>query len=188
MDHGPSVAARGTQDSPLATGLQGVALAAVFGLAIGARYGALSMAIHAVGVPLGMLAAVGLSAPAAAIAFSHFDLPVDLVALWRGAADALQTSGRLLSGFAPGALLVTVTCETPLGAAAAAIAGLALASVLGARRLWSAIGAARQTGLGTAWSYGMLLGLLLVAGLIAARAWWLLLPMLGGPLATGGAT
>ena len=55
-------------------------------------------------------------------------------------------------------------------------------------RLWSAIGAARQTGLGTAWSYGMLLGLLLVAGLIAARAWWLLLPMLGGPLATGGAT
>jgi hypothetical protein len=161
MDHGPSVAARGTQDSPLATGLQGVALAAVFGLAIGARYGALSMAIHAVGVPLGMVAAVGLSAPAAAIAFSHFDLPVDLVALWRGAADA---------------------------AAAAAIAGLALASVLGARRLWSALGAARQTELGTVWSYCMLLGLLLVAGLIAARAWWLLLPMLGGPLATGGAT
>jgi hypothetical protein len=168
--------------------LRGTFLSAIFGLAVGARYGALSMAVHAVGVPLGMLAAVGLSAPAAAIAFSHFDLPVDLSALWRGAASALYTAGRALSGLAPGALLVTVTCETPLGAALTAIAGLTLASVLGARRLWNAVGSGAPIFGDALWSYCMLLGLFLVAGLIAARSWWLLLPMLGGPLATGSAT
>lgn len=188
MHYGPSVPARSTQDTLLVAALQGVASAGVFGLAIGARYGVLSMAIHAVGVPLGMLAAVGLSAPAAAIAFSHFDLPVDLAALWRGAAEALQTSGRALFGLAPGALLITVTCETPLGAAAAAIAGLLLASLLGARRLWSAVGATRQSAIAAVWSYCMLLGLFLIAGLIAARTWWLLLPMLGGPLSAVGTT
>ncbi len=164
---------------------RGLGLAAIFGLAIGARYGALSMAIHAVGVPLGLLSAVGLSAPAAAIGLAHLNLPVDLKALTQGAAEGLATTGLVLAGLAPGALLVTVTCETPFGAAALAIAGLCLACVFGARRLWQLVGSASESVGAAVVSYIMLLGLFFVAALIAARAWWLLLPMLGGPLAGG---
>jgi hypothetical protein len=161
------------------------ALAATFGIAIGARYGVLSMAIHAVGVPLGLAAVAVLGGPAFFVGCAHSAVKLAPRDLLRAIVGGLATSGLVLAGTAPAALLVSMSAETPIGAALVSAAGLALGGLLGLRRLMAELdGALRLAGFGArmaAWAFG------LFAVVLATRVWWLTLPCLGRPLLGGGA-
>jgi hypothetical protein len=167
------------------SGCASLALAAVFGIAIGARYGALSMAVHAVGVPLGLSAVAVLGGPAFFVGCAHSAVRLAPRDLLRAVMGGLATSGVVLAGTAPAALLVSLSAETGLGVALVSAGGLALGGLLGLRRLLSELdGALRQAGFGArlaAWAFG------LFAIVLASRVWWLTLPCLGRPLLMGGA-
>ncbi len=157
--------------------LAGLSLSALFGLAIGARYGALSMAVHAVGVPAGFLASLALSLPALCIFVAHFDLPLDTRRVVHAATRAIAVSGLVLAGLAPGAALLCITPESPEAAACFAVLGLGLGSLCGVRELALTMQASSE---GRRLTLVLLLsGFVVMAALVALRAWWLLLPMLG---------
>jgi hypothetical protein len=89
----------------------------------------------------------------------------------------VAVSGVVLAGLAPGAALLTLTSESPISAAFFAILGLCLGSFLGVREVGRAAGEGMEGGrlaLRT-----LLVGFVLLAALVAARTWWLVLPMLG---------
>jgi hypothetical protein len=151
-----------------------LALAALFGLAIGARYGLISMSVHAVGVPLGLGAAAALSAPSLCIANAHFNLPIDARQVAVAMARAVERCGNALAGLAPAALLLTVTPESALSAALFASAGLLLGGALGARELFSGLGSSGRRAPAL-----LSCALLLFGALVATRVWWLVLPVLG---------
>lgn len=154
----------------------GLSLAGLFGLAIGFRYGLASMAIHAVGVPLGYVAAVGLALPALCIFAAHFDLPVDTRAVVHAVTRGVSVAGLVLAGIAPGALLLTATSESHGVAAVYACLGLALASGIGVREVAHRLGGVTSGRFALLFCFG---AFVVLAGLLAARAWWLVLPMLG---------
>jgi hypothetical protein len=167
----------------------GLALAAIYGLAIGARYGVASMAVHAAGAPLALLAVAAFAAPAFYIGIAHANLPVSLETLRGAVARGVATVGLVLAGLAPGALLVTVTTEGGLSAAVIGGLGLLAAGTLGLRhtmrelllRVSDADPAKRRRAklLSTVFA--------LFVVVLAARVWWLVLPMLGRAHFLGGA-
>jgi hypothetical protein len=154
----------------------GLSLAGLFGLAIGFRHGLASMAVHAVGVPLGYIAAVGLALPALCIFAAHFDLPVDTRAVVHAVTCGVSVAGLVLAGIAPGALLLTATSESHTVAAGYACLGLALGSVIGVREVAERLGGVISGRFALLVCFG---AFVVLAGLLAARAWWLVLPMLG---------
>jgi hypothetical protein len=157
--------------------LAGLSLSALFGLAIGLRYGPASMAVHAVGVPLGYVAGVGLALPALCIFVAHFDLRVDTRAVVHAVTRGIFVTGLVLAGLGPGATLLTLTSESPAAAAVFAMLGLVLGSAVGVREVVSTLGEGLQT---EGWSLKLLLlAFVTLASLLALRAWWLFLPMLG---------
>lgn len=157
--------------------LAGLSLSALFGLAIGLRYGPASMAVHAVGVPLGYVAGVGLALPALCIFVAHFNLPVDTRAVVHAVARGIAVTGLVLAGLAPGALLLTLTPESPVAAAFFAVMGLLLGSLIGVREVGQSLGQGVEA---QRWSLKLLLfAFVILASVLALRAWWFLLPMLG---------
>jgi hypothetical protein len=154
----------------------GLALAGLFGLAIGFRYGLASMAVHAVGVPLGYVAAVGLALPALCIFVAHFDLPFDTRVVVHAVTRGLSVAGLVLAGIAPAALLLTATTESNVAAAFYAVLGLALGSGIGVREVASRLGGVTS---GRFVLLACFLAFVALAAVLAARAWWLVLPMLG---------
>jgi hypothetical protein len=167
----------------------GLALSAVFGLAIGARYGLPAMAVHAAGVPLGLLAVAGLAAPALYVGIAHAGLPLEGATVLEAVARGAATCGLVLAGLAPAALLVTVSVESGLGAAALAACCLAAGGTLGLRELSATLFAPlAETEVANAkLRAGWLTALFaLFATVLVLRVWWLALPMLGRPYLTGG--
>ncbi len=157
--------------------LTGLSLSALFGLAIGARYGLASMAVHAIGVPVGFVAGAGLAAPALCIAVAHFDLPIDTRALIHALARGVAVAGVILAGLSPAALLLTMSPETPWAAALFAFLGLALGSGLGVREIARSIAPWAETK--RLRLHTLLLGFVLLAAVLSVRVWWFTLPMLG---------
>jgi hypothetical protein len=154
----------------------GLSLAGLFGLAIGFRYGLGSMAVHAVGVPLGYVAAVGLALPALCIFVAHFDLPVDTRAVVHAVTRGISVAGLVLAGISPGVLLLTATTESRAMAAVFAGAGLALGSGVGVREVALRLGGVVSGRFALLFCFG---AFVVLASVLAARAWWLVLPMLG---------
>ena len=151
---------------------------ATFGLALGARFGALSMAIHAAAVPLGFVAVTLLAVPAFCIGMAHAGVELDESVLIRSVAQALLSAGRVLAGLAPAMLLLAVTCESASSVALFGVLGLAVGSALGLRALFLCLESLESWKRPTArllrWAFALFVALL------GARIWWALLPVLGG--------
>ena len=155
-----------------------LAFSATFGLALGARFGALSMVVHAAAVPLGFVAVTLLAVPAFCIGMAHAGVELDVGALTRSVAHALMSAGRALAGLAPAMLLLAVTCESAKSVALFGVLGLAVGSALGMRALFIGLESLESWNRPTAkllrWAFA------LFTALLGARIWWALLPMFGG--------
>jgi len=165
----------------------GLGLASLYGLALGTRYGALAMAWHALGVPLGLAASALLAAPAFYILLAHVDFPIDGLAFASSVSRAAATGGLALAGLAPAAALLTASTEGPVAAALYGALGLVVAGSLALRGLHRELSAAWQRSQRPGGLAQLLatLGFSLFASLLTARIWWLTLPMLGGPMPGG---
>jgi hypothetical protein len=155
-----------------------LAFSATFGLALGARFGALSMAVHAAAVPLGFVAVTLLAVPAFCIGMAHAGVELDVSAVTRSVASALMSAGRALVGLAPAMLLLAVTCESAKSVTLFGVLGLAVGSALGMRALFIGLESLENWNRPTAkllrWAFASF------TALFGARIWWALLPMFGG--------
>jgi hypothetical protein len=159
-----------------------MALAACYGMALGARYGVQAMLIQAVGVPLALAAVAAVAGPAFYILLAHAGHPIRALGLAAALSRATATTGLVLAGIAPAAAMITVSTESPVTAAVYGMLGLLVGGGLGLRRLGRELAteldsaepgrrfASRLVGLGFA----------CFATVLAARVWWLAVPSLGG--------
>jgi len=157
--------------------LGGLALASSFGLALGLRFGLVSMAAHAAAVPLAPLAVGALGAPAFYVGLLHSGLEIDPRVLAATVAGGVRIGGLVLAGLAPAMALLALSCEDLDGVRIYAGMGLAAGGVLGLRAIFRALPAA-------ATNNAKLLLLkscfLLFSALLALRVWWVALPVFGG--------
>jgi hypothetical protein len=160
----------------------GVGLAALYGLALGARHGGLSLFKHAVGVPAAMIAVAGLGVPALTIVLTLFDAPIAPPRALSAAARAAATTGLVLGGLAPSAALFVITSDSWITAALLGALGLVIGGAIGLRclirDLTDALGEASL--MTKTASAAALLGFTLFAVALAARVWWSSLPILRG--------
>ncbi|AKF06121.1 hypothetical protein [Sandaracinus amylolyticus] len=163
-------------------GAVGLALASIAGLAMGAREGVLSMAVHAAGIPLALLAVVALGVPSLFVLLALADAPLDPRSTAAAAARGIGASGLVLAGLAPAIALFVVTSESTDAAALTTRAGLALAGVVGLghvlREIVRALGDADLRT--RAIAIGGLAGFAVFATALATRVWGALLPVLLG--------
>jgi hypothetical protein len=160
----------------------GLGLAALYGLALGARSGRLAFLTHAVGVPAALLAAFGVGIPALYIFLALVDAPVVPAAIAAAATRATATAGLVLAGLAPAAALFVVTSERPGAAALAALVGLSVGGAFGLGNVVSDLrksvaAAAPAVRLVADLAFG---GFGLFAVVVSLRVWMSLLPVLGG--------
>lgn len=160
----------------------GLALSAVFGLALGMRVGGAQLLRHAVGVPLGLLVVAGVAAPALFVRLSLLDAPLHASRMLAAVARATNAAGLVLAGLAPAMALLVVTIESPAAAGWTSGLGLALAGGIG---LFTLLAEVRQSVAGVAlWQQSRIFGTLAVFAVLscalAARAWHAWLPLLGG--------
>jgi hypothetical protein len=160
----------------------GLGLAALYGAALGARFGPVAMLMHGAGVPAAILALGLFGTPAFYILLAHAGVVFEPDALAGLVLRALSTSGQVLGGLAPAAALLAVSAETRAGAALFAAVGLSAAFLLGMRRLFGELeGRLRMLNqrhaLGArciAW------GFYAFAATLLARMWWATLDVLSG--------
>jgi len=160
----------------------GLGLAALYGLALGAREGRLAFLAHAAGVPAALLVAFGVGIPALYIFLALVDAPVAVAAVAAAATRATATAGLVLAGLAPAAALFVVTSERPGAAALAAGVGLAVGGAFGLGNVVSDLrrsveGARAPVRVAADLAFGVF-GLFAV--IVALRVWMSLLPVLGG--------
>jgi hypothetical protein len=154
-------------------------MAALYGAAIGTRYGGAAVLTHAAGVPLAFLAIASFATPTLYIALWHFGAEIDARRLADATADGMHDAGRLLLGLSPAALLFGATLETAEAAAELFAAGLAVALALGLRTLSTAVqdciaDSSRSRARLAVWPYSAF------AAVLAVRVWWSCLPGLAG--------
>jgi hypothetical protein len=159
----------------------GLALAAVYGLALGARTGGASLLWHGFGVPAALGVSLGIGVPALYIGLALLDAPVDLPQALRAASRATATTGLVLAGLAPAALLFVISSELPGAAALAALVGLRGGFALGLacvyRELFAELpGAWGPLRVAATFSFGLFAAF---AATVALRVGWALLPLLG---------
>jgi hypothetical protein len=158
--------------------LGGLALAATFGLALGAGLGVPAMAIHAVGVPLGFVAVALIGGPAFYVALAHAGVEASALALTASLARGIAGAGLVLGGLAPTMLLMALSCESHVTVAVYAVLGLAAAGCVGLRAIFREL-ERRQPSPGIAASLPRL-AFAIFAGVLCLRIWWSVLPILGG--------
>lgn len=160
----------------------GLGLSSLYGLALGARQGGKALALHAAGVPLGLLLVILAGAPSMFVFLSICRAPIDARALASTAARGIGNAGLLLAGLAPAAALFVVSSETPRAAAGAVSFGLMLGGgVALGRATWEVLRSAVS-----ARAASMLGGPVVAVGfatfsiVLAMRIWNAVLPILGG--------
>jgi hypothetical protein len=160
----------------------GLGLSALYGLALGARQGGKALALHAMGVPLGLLLVVLASAPSMFVFLSICRTGVDARALASTTARGLGSAGLLLAGLAPAAALFVVSSETPRAAAGAVSLGLVLGGgVALGRATWEIFRSAVTARAGaTLGGMGIALGFAAFSVVLAMRVWNAVLPILAG--------
>jgi hypothetical protein len=150
-------------------------LASLFGLAVGLRAGGTGIATHAAGVVFGITGVVGLAVPALAVVLALADAPLDGLGLARATSRATATAGLVLAGLAPGAALFAVTVEDAITVSIVTAGGLALAGAIAARTFVRAVApelAPRRA------AHAAIPVFVAFAALLAARLFWLGLPLL----------
>ena len=159
-----------------------VGLGSLFGGAIGLRRGGTSIVIHALGVPMGLLVVSLIAVPAFAIVLALANAPVDALSLGRATGRAAAKAGLVLGGLAPAAALFVASVEDAITVTIVGFGGRLLAGLIGIgsfasdlRPLLQAAPAATQRL--TRAAMPVFLGF---ATLLAARVWWLALPLLTG--------
>lgn len=173
-----SVASRGLIQRAAA----GAGLAALYGVALGAREGGLAMLTHALGVPAAIFAVCVLGVPALYIVLGFFDAPLSAREALGAAVRGCASAGLVLAGLAPLAALYVVGSETAEGAAIAGTLGLMLGGALGLRHLVSTLSEALAEADSATRLMATLaqLGFSLFAVILAWRVWAALLPLVGG--------
>jgi hypothetical protein len=160
----------------------GLALSAVFGLALGVRAGGVSLLEHALGAPLGMLVVVVVAAPALLVRLALIDAPLRPARVSAAIAEAVFGAGLVLAGLSPAMAMLVVSIESPGAAAWMTGLGLTLGGSIGLVRLFAEI----HQGLSAVSLVAkgrVLMTLVLFTALacaLAARAWGAWLPLLGG--------
>lgn len=157
--------------------LAGLALAATFGLALGAGLGIPAMAAHAIGVPIAFVVVALVGGPAFYVALTHAGVAVSPLALAGALSRGVDSAGLVLAGLAPTMLLLAVTCESQTTVAVYGVLGLAAGGWLGLRAIF------RELGRGQLWTVRERLPHLafaIFAGVLSLRVWWSVLALLGG--------
>jgi hypothetical protein len=113
----------------------GLALAAVFGLAVGVRSGLPDMAAHAAGVPVAMVAVALFGVPAFYVGLAHVGVDVDPRGLATATGMGTAMAGLVMAGLSPAMLLFSMTSESRSSIVLATAAGLATGSALGLRTM-----------------------------------------------------
>ncbi len=159
----------------------GLGFAALYGLALGARSGGISLLGHALAASAGLAAVGVLGVPSLFVIFALLDMPVSPVAMLAAAARALGSAGFVLAGLAPSAALLVVTIESAGAAAFVARAGLVLGGGIGLYQLVSAIRRMlSQLPLGVRFKSNLLLCAFCVFAILLAARVWYALPILQG--------
>lgn len=160
----------------------GLGLAALYGLAIGARQGGALLVAHALGVPLGLLLLGVVGAPCLFVFLALFRANIDGQVLLSAFARGVGSAGLLLAGLAPAAALFVVSSATPQAASFAVLFGLVLGGGLSlARIVWDIFRSAWAGGsLSTMAAFGITGAFAFFAVLLEARIWSAMLPVLGG--------
>ena len=169
----------GRELSKLASGL---ALASVYGLALGVRAGGTELLRHALGAPLGLVVVAGIAAPALFVRLALINAPLRPAQMVGAVAQGTFTAGLVLAGLAPAIAMLVVSIESAGAAAWMSGLGLWLAGGIG---LFNLLAALRQHLLGTDFrtsSRGFVAVAIFsaLACALAARAWYAWLPLLGG--------
>ena len=161
----------------------GLGLAALYGLALGARTGGVSLVQHALAASAGLAAVGVLGIPALFVLLALVDAPVSPGAMLSAGARSLASAGFVLAGLAPSAALLAVTIESPDAVAFVTRAGLTLAGGIGLVQLTSSVRtmlkdlpAERRLKCNA-----LLFGFSLFAIMLAGRVWYTL-PILKGAL------
>ena len=156
----------------------GSALAATYGLSLGARFNVSAMAAHAAGVPLAFIAVALVGGPAFYVALAHSGVDINPQLLTASLARGVAVSGLILAGLAPTMLLLGVSCDSDWTVACYGVLGLAVGGAMGLRamfgeleRLQRARGFSEQLAR---------LAFALFAVVFCSRIWWTVLPILGG--------
>lgn len=160
----------------------GLGLAAIYGLALGARDGRAAFLTHAVGVPAALFVAFGVGIPALYIFLALLDAPVVPSSIASAATRATAAAGLVLAGLAPAAALFVVSSEHRGAAALAAGVGLAIGGAFG---LGHVVGDLRRSIEDCSATVRVLSNAVfgvfgLFGVLVTVRVWMSLLPLLGG--------
>ena len=91
----------------------GLGLAALYGLALGARTGGMALVQHALGASAGLAAVGVLGIPALFVLLALVNAPVSPSAMLSAGARALASAGFVLAGLAPSAL-ATAIASSPI--------------------------------------------------------------------------
>jgi hypothetical protein len=160
----------------------GLGLSALYGLALGARQGGKALALHAAGVPLGLLVVVLAGAPSMFVFLSICRADIDARAIASTTARGLGSAGLLLAGLAPAAALFVVSSETPRAAAGAVSLGLIIGGgVALGRATWEIFRSGLKARAGSILGgMGVAVGFAMFAVVLAIRVWNAVLPILGG--------
>jgi len=183
----PSLAARLTSAETQAATQElarlgaGLGLAALYGLALGARSGGMALVQHALAASAGLAAVAVLGIPALFVLLALVDAPVSPSAMLSAGARSLATSGFVLAGLAPSAALLAVTIESADAARFVTRAGLTLAGGIGLFQLHSSVRAMLKElpAERRLKCHALLWGFSLFAIMLAGRVWYTL-PILQG--------
>lgn len=161
---------------------QGLALASVYGLALGVRDGGTALLHHALGVPLGLAAATALGVPSLFVALALTSAPLCSRAALSATSRALGVAGLMLAGLAPVAALFLVTMESNALATVAGSAGLLGVGAVALVYLLQGLSRAMQgTSLLPRASGNLVLSLFAVFAVgLCLRIWCVTLPAWGG--------
>lgn len=160
----------------------GLLLAAVYGLALGARGGGADLLRHACGAPLGLVVVAAVAAPSLFVRLALIDAPLRPAQMVAAISRGTFATGLVLAGLAPAATMLVVSIESARAAAWMSGLGLWLAGGIGLANVLSALqgalGAATGNVRSRAWLAFTIFALLSAA--LAARAWYAWLPLLAG--------
>ena len=160
----------------------GLGLAAVYGLALGARSGGVDLIRHALGAPLGVMAVALVAAPSLFVRLALMDAPLRPAQMLAAVAQGAFTTGLVLAGLAPAAAMLVVSIESAPAAAWMSGLGLWLAGGIGLFNSCAAI----KRGLAGAdlrmqsRAFFALAVFTLLSCALSARVWCAWLPLLRG--------
>lgn len=162
--------------------MSGLGLSALYGLALGAHSGGLSLLKHALGAPLGLLVVATVSAPALFVRLALMDAPLRAHHMLAAVAQGTFAAGLVLAGLAPAAAMLVVSIQSPLAAGTLGGLGLLLAGGIGLVNVFLGLDRYLQSGTrtqrGRAWLSIAIFAVLSCA--LAARTWHSWLPLFGG--------